>query len=118
MSNLVDHAKREIQAAGLFDADSDYDGETGKAALELVEVFSKQGHSGGSAHLVLEVFNRLARFKPLTPLTTNPDEWMEVEDGKMWQNLRQSSVFSNDGGKTAYDVDKDGEPVELQEDGA
>lgn len=49
MSNLTDYAKDELTRAGLFDKDSDYDGMLGTAALEIIEVFAKQGHSGMSA---------------------------------------------------------------------
>lgn len=108
--NLVDHAEAELKNAGLFDKDSDYDGMLGKAVLELMKVFSKQGHSGYSAHLTLDLFDKLANFSNLTPITDNPEEWMEVTDkgpdGKgMWQNKRNPSMFSKDGGKTYYDVD-------------
>ena len=44
----------------------------------------------------------------LTPITSSPDEWMEVgeQDGKqLLQNTRQSSCFSTDGGNTYYDID-------------
>lgn len=112
MSNLTDHAKRELEWAGLFDADSDYNGMLGKAVMELVEVFAKQGHSGGSASIVLPVFSAVASFKTLTPLTSDPEEWMQVSPDVMpngsppvWQSKRQHSCFSNDGGKTHYDID-------------
>lgn len=112
MSNLVRHAEFELRRAGLFDKDSDYDGMLGQAVLELIKTFSQEGHSGCSAHLTLDIFNKVARFKTLTPITSNPDEWMQVSpdimpDGSptVWQSVRQSSCFSNDGGKTYYDID-------------
>lgn len=104
MSNLVKHAKKELKLAGLLDKDSDYNGMLGEAVLELVKVFSKQGHSGFSANWTLDVFNKVASYKPLTPIGTTKDEWMEVSDD-MWQNTRRSSTFSRDGGKTWYDID-------------
>jgi hypothetical protein len=102
---LVEHARNEMQRAGLFDADADYDGMIGTAVLELVKKFAEQGHSGFSAQVTLEVFDKVARFKTLTPITSNADEWMEVGNGN-WQNRRQSSVFSKDGGQTWYDIDE------------
>jgi len=104
MSNLTKHAKRELELAGLFDKDSDYDGEIGKAVMELVRVFSKQGHSGFSAGMTLSIFNKVASYKTLTPITGNPEEWMKVDD-EMWQSTRCPSVFSKDGLKTWYDLD-------------
>lgn len=108
-SNLVLHAQRELKAAGLYDADSDYGGMIGKAAEQIVAVFAEQGHSGFSAEITTAVVSKLMRFDPLTPLTNDPDEWMEVEGfGKLkaWQSRRNSSCFSNDGGRTYYDIDE------------
>jgi hypothetical protein len=108
--SLVQHAKEELTRAGLFDKDSDYDGMLGNAVLELVEKFAAQGHSGFSAGMTLEIFNRVARFRTLTPISSNPTEWMEVTqyfNGKgVWQNRRDPAKFSEDGGKTWYDVDE------------
>lgn len=105
---LVEHAQRELNLAGLMDTDSDYDGEIGKAALEIVKVFAEQGHSGMSAALTIEVVTKLMRFEPLTELTSNPDDWFDVSEMSgepMWQCKRKPSVFSKDGGKTWYDLD-------------
>jgi hypothetical protein len=108
MSNLIEHAKREMKLIGLDQKDADYGGALYKASLELIKTFSKQGHSGGSAASVIEIFDRLARFKPLSPITDCPTEWTDVSamSGKpLWQNIRCSSCFSEDGGKTWKDID-------------
>lgn len=112
MSNLEKHAEFELRRAGLFDKDSDYGGMIGDAVMKMIRVFSEEGHSGHSAMMAIDIFGRVARFKTLTPITSNPDEWMEIgEDMRfdrkvpVWQNRRQSSCFSNDGGKTYYDID-------------
>lgn len=104
MSNLTDHAKRELQLAGLFDKKSAYDGQLGVAVMELVKVFADQGHSGMSAGIVLQLFNRVAKWQPLTPIGSTKDEWQQIDD-KLWQNKRSPSVFSKDAGKTWYDID-------------
>lgn len=103
MGNLEQHAQRELQRAGLFDKDSDYGGMLGNAVMDLVRTFAAQGHSGWSAHRTLALFARVAAFKTLTPITSDPAEWEKVEDN-LWQNLRQSSCFSSDGGKTYHDA--------------
>lgn len=103
MSELLNHAQRELNAAGVFDDDSDYNGALSKAVMELVEVFSKQHHSGASAAITLSLFNRVADFKNLTPLTNNAAEWVNISDMSnhpMWQNKRRGTTFSRDGGKT------------------
>lgn len=110
-SNLIKHAQRELELAGLTGPDSDYEGMLGEAALEIVRVFSRQGHSGASAAMVTGIVQRLMRYEPLTPLTYGPEEWYLHEglgpDGQdVWQNIRKSSVFSYDGGRTHYDLDE------------
>ena len=98
MSNLVDHARRELEAAGLFDKDSDYNGMIGKAVVELMEVFAKQGHSGCSASIVSDLFNRLAGYEVITPLTGEDDEWNDIShmgETTLLQNNRNSAVFKD-----------------------
>ena len=109
MSNLVEHAKKELEFAGLFDKDGDYDGMLGDACLELIETFSKQGHSGMSASVVRCIFNKLANFEPLTALSFNDDEWAEPyaeDDGvSLYQNKRKSTVFKHGKDGKPYYID-------------
>ena len=65
--NMIDFSKKELERAGMFDKDSDYEGMIGRAVMELIEVFSKQKHSGFSAMSTIEVFSRVAKFKKLSP---------------------------------------------------
>jgi hypothetical protein len=110
MSNLVKHAEREMRLAGLYDEGSDYGGLIPEAVMELIRPFAAGGHSGGSAEITLELFERLSRFRALTPLTSDPNEWMDVKEYgprpmvPLWQSARDSRCFSEDGGKTYYDV--------------
>lgn len=102
MSNLINHAKTELEMAGLFDSEKDfYGGHTGKAVLELIECFSNQGHSGMSASIVIDLFSRLADFKPINPITGAEEEWCDLGDGK-YQNKRCFSVFKEDGNSPYY----------------
>lgn len=98
--SLVDFAKAELKAAGFDKPDSLYDGMLYDTVLHLIQVFAKQGHSGASAAITVSLFNKLARFEPIRPLTGTDDEWTEVMDG-CWQNKRCSSVFKDKHG--AYD---------------
>jgi len=110
--SLTDFAKKELQLAGLFDKDSDYDGMIGEAVMDLIQKFADQGHSGFSAGLTTSIFNKLAEYKPLTELTDNPEEWMDVNDARSpdhkpdWQSKRCPTCFSTDEGKTYYDLDE------------
>ena len=108
MSNLTSHAETELKLAGVFNKDSEYNGMLGHAALELIKVFAKQGHSGFSAQLTMELFQRLGSYKTLTPITNKSDEWNDVSEmsaGPWWQNTRDHSAFSHDGGKTHWLLD-------------
>lgn len=65
MSKLIEHAEHELIKAGLFDKDSYYRGMLGDAILELIKVFSNQGHSGHSGQLTLSLFVELANYRHL-----------------------------------------------------
>jgi len=110
-SNFVTWAHDELERAGLFDEDSDYGGMLGTEVLALCERFAEAGHSGFSAALAASIFARLSAWKPLTPITDAPTEWMHIEEdmagnATTWQSRRQPSLFSRDGGKTYYDLDE------------
>ena len=82
--------------------------EVTRDVLELLDVFSKQGHSGFSASYVMGLFKRLVDHKPLSPLTGNDDEWsVDLDtDDKTQQNLRCPSLFrQNHDNSTAHFVD-------------
>jgi hypothetical protein len=106
--SLGDHAFRELSRAGFFDKDSDYEGNLGHAVMELIDIFSDQGHSGYSAQAVIALFTKLAKWEPLSLITSDPEEWNDVSEMSgqpMWQNKRDSRCFSHDGGKTWYSLE-------------
>jgi hypothetical protein len=107
MGQLHNHAESELRLANLYDSDSDHDGMLPKAVLELIDVYEAQGHSGSSSVATLELFLMLAQGFNITPLTDDPETWVPVESSSgvpLWQNRRNSACFSNDGGKTFWDV--------------
>lgn len=68
--------------------------------LKVVKTFADCGHSGLTASLAIHYLERLLKYRPLTPLTLEDDEWNEIcvqhnEDGqvKVYQNKRASNVF-------------------------
>jgi len=103
--NLETHARRELEIAGLFDSDSDYGGMLGHAVMRMMRDFSDEDHSGFSAGITSDLFNKVSRFEPLTPLTGGDDEWnlLDYGDGTKFQNKRCSHVFKDDDGR-AYDI--------------
>jgi hypothetical protein len=100
---MTERAIEELKLAGLYDKDSDYDGEIGKAVEELLKVFSNQGHSGFSAHITIDVFSKIAGGGLLIPLNGTPNEWNEING--IIQNKRYYSVFAkNKLGEEAFDI--------------
>ena len=71
--------------------------------LKLLEVFSDEGHSGSSAPYAVGLFEKLALFEPIVPLTGEDWEWNEA-GGDIWQNNRCSQVFKEADGR-AYDIE-------------
>jgi hypothetical protein len=98
--DLLTYSEKELRLAGLFDESSDYGGDIAKSVMELINLFNNQGHSGGSAPYVADIFKRLASFEPLTPITGSDAEWGEpkkTEDGQTYfQNSRCSALFKDE----------------------
>lgn len=108
MSNLVDHARRELELVG-------EDPETIEGLVKVIKAFADMGHSGGSASVAIPMLERLLRFQPLAPLTYGPEEWVfhsgddyGIAGKDIWQNIRDSRIMSYDGGKTHYNVEDKG----------
>lgn len=103
MSNLVDYAKEELKRIGMIDSGEPYNDAISEEIIALIELFASQGHTGFTAPYVINVFKRLAMFKPLTPLTGEDSEWNETGTG-VYQNKRYSAVFKGKDGK-AYNIE-------------
>jgi hypothetical protein len=102
--SLAEHARRELELCGQYAEDPGYS----ESIIRAVEAFASYGHSGGSAMCAREQLHALLGFKPLSPLTGDPAEWVDHSDMSgtpLWQNKRDPSVFSTDGGKTMYSVE-------------
>lgn len=102
MSIMV-QAEYELKRANFGEEDS-------AVMIDLLQRFLNQWDSGGAVAAVQPVFNRLLAGKPLTPLTGEDEEWVEVDEG-VYQNRRCSSVFKDPHfheGKLAYDIDRPG----------
>ena len=105
--SLVSHAKAELKSIGMLDSEDEMNTMMCNNIIQLLEVFAEQGHSGFSAPYCINMFTKLASFKPLGPLTGADDEWANVSDhgnGEPWyQNKRCGSVFKDKDG--AYNID-------------
>ena len=67
--SLKDHAIAEFKNAGWIDENGKFCEDTQEAIcnhiLKLLEVFSEEGHSGSSAPYAIDLFTRLASYKPI-----------------------------------------------------
>lgn len=102
-SNLVKHARHELNLIGEEPAVIDW-------YIRVIKSYASFGHSGGSAWATTSVLEELLRFRPLTELTDDPEDWIHIAEemagqANLWQNRRDGRCFSNDGGKTYYNVD-------------
>ena len=90
--NLIDYAESELRRIP-----KDKDGMQeiiNQNILDLVKLFSSQGHSGLSGRYVINALSRLLEHKPLNPLTGEDDEWGEpYGPNETQQNKRCPSVF-------------------------
>lgn len=111
MSNLVEHARRELELIG-------EEPQTVEGYLKVIQAFADMGHSGGSASVAIPTINALLQYKNLKPLTDDPAEWnyhteaVSGIEGGVWQNIRNSEAFSRDEGKTYYLL-SDGYPLNV-----
>jgi hypothetical protein len=103
MSNMLKWAEQELKLAG-YDVNDPEDGPNrwlAEGTLELLKVFAEQGHSGSSAPYAVALFEKLASWKPIAPLTGEDDEWNEVGECT-WQNRRNSAVFKGKDGQAYW----------------
>lgn len=108
-SNLIKHAKQELELVGYrFDGSDDpMNEQMAENILELIQTFAKQGHSGFSAPYCLETARKLMLYEPLKPLTGEDWEWVDVSEAAgetLYQNKRCSRVFK-DGQGDAFDIE-------------
>jgi hypothetical protein len=111
MNTYERFAREEFRAAGWMDENGKFNDEMQELicaqVLDLLNMFEKHGHSGTSAPYALNMFTKLASFKPIAPITGEDWEWIDISsygDGPRYQNKRCSSIFKDKDGNP-YDID-------------
>ena len=111
MSDLVEHARRELALCGQTAEDPAY----AQSIISAIAALAAwDGHSGGSMAAAVDQVGRLLRFQTLTPLTNHPGEWFNhgiMSGTPLWQSLRDPSAFSDDAGRTHWFVDERDPPA-------
>ena len=133
MAGLVEFAEGELNLLLKSCKDSE-SLKTQKAVnddiLDIIKLFSSQGHSGFSASYSLNILKRLLDYKPLSAITGDEDEWEQLNyspdlayqnkrcpslfrdaDGKVY-NV-EARIFSDDNGHTWYNCKESREYIEL-----
>lgn len=87
--------------------------------MSLLAVVTSQNHSNTSIHYLLNVFNKLVKFKIITPLKLNEAEWYFPGCNGSCQNIRATNIFKEKTGEiidicafnakndTIYDIKED-----------
>jgi hypothetical protein len=84
---MISFAKSELEKLDLEETEK-------RVILKIVETFANSDQSGSSACYAIDIINRLLCYKPLTPLTGEDDEWVEVYT-EVYQSKRCPYVFKN-----------------------
>ena len=105
--SLLSHAEYELDLIGMKDeGDDDMNIAMRKHILHMIEEFSEEGHSGFSAQYAISILSKLLKYEPLTPLTGDDSEWVDVSEmngNTLYQNKRSGRVFKDNDG--AYDIE-------------
>ena len=74
--------------------------------LDIIKLFSEQGHSGFSAQYSMTMLKRLMDYKPLTPIEDNEEDWtkLDYDDDLAYQCSRCPSLFKDKQGRV-YNVE-------------
>ncbi len=130
-SQMVGHARRELEMAGLFtvNKENDYDGFIGKGVLALVKLFDEWTKDDPARMQAVDsVFGFVIHGDLLSPPTDDPDEWEEfvVEGVTTIRNKRNIMYITRDERKTWFNLrteakgicndHKTGKPLEGVED--
>ena len=77
-----------------------------KDILDIIKLFSEQGHSGFSAHYSMNILKRLMDYKPLSAITDDESEWtkLDYDEDLAYQCKRCPSLFKDKNGRV-YNVE-------------
>jgi hypothetical protein len=90
---LTEHAKREVKFLKTDDWFAD-------GLVQMIRAFESMGHPL-AVRMTLPLLTDLLNGDILAPLTDNPTEWEQIDNGQ-WRSLRSPDAFSDNGGKTYF----------------
>lgn len=101
MTTLHEHAQRELMLVG-------EDQDVIEVILRIVDEVDSLADSGPSLFGLVDYLRKLLDFRPLTPLTSASEEWIDrsaITSSPLWQAVRYPQAFSTDGGTTYWLTD-------------
>lgn len=104
---LYDHAKQELERAGVSPGKGNYDQKVFHTTLKLVDIYERAAESELLGETIHNLFSTLSKGELINPPTDDPDEWKLMPGlGEGVMVLRRCNLFrSNDGGVTWYRAD-------------
>ena len=105
--SLYEHAKRELELAGLSSGRGNYDQKVSHTTLKLIDVYERAADTELLSGIISNLFSTLSKGEIINEPTDDPDEWRLVPGlGEGVMVLRRCDLFrSNDGGVTWYRAD-------------
>ena len=103
--NLVSYAESELNKILKTCKDSESlntEKKINDNILNIVKLFAEQHHTGLTAHYCINILMKLLNYRPLSPLTGNEDEWLElnIDENIVAQNIRCPEVFKDSQGRS------------------
>lgn len=106
--STIQHALSEFVFVEWMSSEGTFDDEMQESIcqdlVQVIETIVDQGHSGFSLTYLIKQLTVLLKQEPLTPLTGEADEWVQVQDN-LYMNKRCSRVAKYSKDKEAYDIE-------------
>lgn len=104
---IYNHAVRELELSGMTVEKADpLTKNISATILGMIEALKQLEDPDKTMNAAVGIFLVLSKMKILGGITDDPAEWegkTDFEKGiRRWQNVRDPSIFSDDGGKTFY----------------
>ena len=103
-SNICRHAQAELKRAGYGKGEGGPNDWIYEQVMEAVAIFASHGNSGNSAPFEVQLVQKLCSWNIISPLRFTDDEWHQIDEDGIYQNIRKSSVFKQSDGRI-YDID-------------
>lgn len=103
---LYEHAKSEIELAGVSSGKGNFDQTLSRTVLKLVDVFERSADTDLLKSMISNMFTTLASGEILNKPTTNPAEWDDMPESDGVKFLIRCPLYRTvDNGQSWYRID-------------